>query len=55
MKPRPNNAKTLQRRHFLAGAAGTLLAPLAVAQTASGVDARQPVANPGPFLSAQRS
>ena len=46
MKPRPNNAKTLQRRHFLSGAAGTLLAPLAVAQTASGCDARQPDRKP---------
>ena len=35
MTARLNNAKTLQRRHFLAGAAGTLLAPLAIAQTAS--------------------
>ena len=35
MSGRPNNAKTLQRRHFLAGAAGTLLTPLAVAQSSS--------------------
>ncbi len=32
MNSRPNNANTLRRRHFLAGAAGTVLAPLAVAQ-----------------------
>ena len=35
MNERPNNAKALQRRYFLAGAAGTVLAPLAVAQTSA--------------------
>jgi len=35
MKARPNNAKTLQRRHFLVGAAGAVVGPLAVAQTPS--------------------
>ena len=36
MNDRLNNAKTLRRRHFLAGAAGTLLTPLAGAQTSGG-------------------
>ena len=49
MKPRPNNAKTRQRRHFLAGAAGTLLAPLAVAQTESGAMRVSPTQTLGPF------
>jgi protocatechuate 3,4-dioxygenase, beta subunit len=49
MKPRPNNAKTLRRRHFLAGAAGTVLAPLAVAQTASGAMRVSPSQTLGPF------
>lgn len=49
MKPRPNNAKTLQRRHFLSGAAGTLLVPLAVAQTASGSMRVSPSQTLGPF------
>lgn len=35
MNERPNNVKALQRRHFLAGAAGTVFAPLAVAQTSA--------------------
>ena len=35
MNARPNNVNALQRRHFLAGAAGTVLAPLAVAQTSA--------------------
>ncbi len=47
MSGRPNNAKTLQRRHFLAGAAGTVLAPLAIAQaTAARVTPSQTL---GPF------
>ncbi len=46
---RPNNAKTLQRRHFLAGAAGTLLTPLAVAQTTSGPLRASPAQTLGPF------
>lgn len=46
MSNRPNNEKTLQRRHFLAGAAGTVLAPLAVAQTASRLTPSQTL---GPF------
>lgn len=33
MNERPNNEKVLQRRHFLAGAAGTVLVPFATAQT----------------------
>jgi protocatechuate 3,4-dioxygenase, beta subunit len=49
MKPRPNNAKTLQRRHFLAGAAGTLLVPLSVAQTGSGSIRVSPTQTLGPF------
>ena len=50
MSQRPNNAKTLQRRHFLAGAAGTLLTPLAVAQTASAAAVRvSPSQTLGPF------
>ena len=49
MKPRPNNAKTLQRRHFLSGAAGTVLAPLAAAQTASGAMRVSPSQTLGPF------
>ena len=49
MNQRPNNAKTLQRRHFLAGAAGTLLTPLAVAQTASSAVRVSPSQTLGPF------
>jgi protocatechuate 3,4-dioxygenase beta subunit len=49
MSGRPNNAKTLQRRHFLAGAAGTLLTPLAVAQPASGAVRVSPSQTLGPF------
>jgi hypothetical protein len=49
MSGRPNNAKTLQRRHFLAGAAGTLLTPLAVAQTASSAVRVSPSQTLGPF------
>jgi len=49
MSKRPNNAKTLQRRHFLAGAAGTLLTPLAVAQTASAALRVSPSQTLGPF------
>jgi protocatechuate 3,4-dioxygenase beta subunit len=45
---RPNNRATLERRHFLAGAAGSLLVPLAAAQ-----HARAPRVTPaqtlGPF------
>ncbi|MGH6610482.1 MAG: intradiol ring-cleavage dioxygenase, partial [Burkholderiaceae bacterium] len=33
MTDRPNNSKTLQRRAFLAGAAGSAFAPLVLAQT----------------------
>ena len=49
MNTRPNNAKTLQRRHFLAGTAGTLLTPLAVAQTASAAVRVSPSQTLGPF------
>jgi protocatechuate 3,4-dioxygenase beta subunit len=35
MHDRPNNASTLRRRHFLAGAAGTALIPMALGQTAA--------------------
>jgi protocatechuate 3,4-dioxygenase, beta subunit len=49
MKPRPNNAKTLQRRHFLTGAAGTLLVPLAGAQTAPSPVRASPAQTLGPF------
>lgn len=49
MKPRPDNSKTLQRRNFLAGAAGTVLAPLAAAQTASGTIRVSPSQTLGPF------
>ena len=49
MNHRTNNAKTLQRRYFLAGAAGTVLAPLAVAQTASGAVRVSPSQTLGPF------
>ncbi len=49
MNQRPNNVKTLQRRHFLAGAAGTVLAPLAVAQTTSGAVRPSPSQTLGPF------
>ncbi len=35
MTDRPNNLRALQRRAFLAGTAGSVLAPMAVAQTAS--------------------
>ena len=55
MKQRLNNAKTLQRRHFLTGAAGTLLVPLAGAQTAPSPVRSKPGADPRPVLSAQRS
>ena len=48
MTSRPNNAKTLQRRHFLAGAAGTVLAPLAIAQTGSALRVT-PFQTLGPF------
>lgn len=49
MKQRPNNAKTLQRRQFLAGAAGTVLAPIALAQTASTAARVSPAQTLGPF------
>jgi protocatechuate 3,4-dioxygenase beta subunit len=49
MNQRPNNAKTLRRRYFLAGAAGSVLAPLAVAQTASGALRLSPSQTLGPF------
>ncbi|HKO66464.1 MAG TPA: intradiol ring-cleavage dioxygenase [Burkholderiaceae bacterium] len=49
MKNRPNNVRTLQRRHFLTGAAGTLLAPLAVAQTDSSAMRPSPAQTLGPF------
>ena len=49
MSHRPNNAKTLRRRYFLAGAAGTLLAPLAVSQTATGALRVSPSQTLGPF------
>lgn len=35
MNERPNNEKALRRRHFLAGAAATVLAPVAGAQTSA--------------------
>jgi protocatechuate 3,4-dioxygenase beta subunit len=49
MKPRPNNAKTLQRRHFLTGAAGTLLVPLAGAQIQPSSVRVSPAQTLGPF------
>ena len=49
MNKRPNNSKTLQRRHFLAGAAGTLLTPLAVGQTPPGALRVSPSQTLGPF------
>jgi protocatechuate 3,4-dioxygenase beta subunit len=49
MKQRLNNAKTLQRRHFLTGAAGTLLVPLAAAQKTPGSLRVSPAQTLGPF------
>lgn len=49
MNDRLNNAKTLQRRHFLAGAAGSVLAPLAVAQTTREQTRVTPSQTLGPF------
>jgi protocatechuate 3,4-dioxygenase beta subunit len=49
MTARLNNAKTLQRRHFLAGAAGTVLAPLAIAQTPASALRVSPSQTLGPF------
>ncbi|HWL73665.1 MAG TPA: intradiol ring-cleavage dioxygenase, partial [Burkholderiaceae bacterium] len=49
MKQRLNNARTLQRRSFLTGAAGTLLVPLSVAQTGSGSIRVSPTQTLGPF------
>jgi protocatechuate 3,4-dioxygenase beta subunit len=49
MKQRLNNARTLQRRCFLTGAAGTLLVPLAVAQTGSASMRASPTQTLGPF------
>lgn len=49
MSHRPNNAKTLQRRYFLAGAAGSMLVPLAAAQTATGALRVSPSQTLGPF------
>src|SRR5687768_18425295 len=49
MKQRLNNARTLHRRCFLTGAAGTLLVPLAVAQTGSGSIRVSPTQTLGPF------
>ncbi len=49
MNSRPNNAKTLQRRHFLAGAAGTVLTPLAVAQLTREQARVTPSQTLGPF------
>ncbi|HVG03971.1 MAG TPA: intradiol ring-cleavage dioxygenase [Burkholderiaceae bacterium] len=46
---RPNNAMTLQRRHFLVGAAGSLITPLAASQTASGALRLSPSQTLGPF------
>ena len=47
MNERPNNAKALQRRYFLAGAAGTVLVPFSTAQTtASRISPAQTL---GPF------
>lgn len=46
MPHRPNNAKTLQRRYFLAGVTGTMLAPFAAAQTTARVTPSQTL---GPF------
>ncbi|MEP6608402.1 MAG: intradiol ring-cleavage dioxygenase [Burkholderiaceae bacterium] len=49
MNTRPNNARTLQRRAFLAGAAATTIAPLAAAQTAPGALRPSPSQTLGPF------
>ena len=49
MNKRLNNAKTLQRRYFLAGAAGTVLVPLATAQTTPAVVRSSPSQTLGPF------
>lgn len=49
MNDRLNNAKTLRRRHFLAGAAGTLLTPLAGAQAAAAAVRVSPSQTLGPF------
>ena len=49
MSKRLNNAKTLQRRHFLAGTTGTLLAPLAVAQRTPAALRVSPSQTLGPF------
>jgi protocatechuate 3,4-dioxygenase beta subunit len=49
MNHRPNNVKTLQRRHFLVGAAGTVLSPLAVAQSKSDAARVSPSQTLGPF------
>src|SRR5918993_4438649 len=49
MKRRPNNAKTLRRRHFLTGAASALLVRLANAQTAPSPVRASPAQTLGPF------
>ena len=49
MKHRPNNLRTLQRRNFLTGAAGTLLVPLAVAQPDLSAMRASPAQTLGPF------
>jgi protocatechuate 3,4-dioxygenase beta subunit len=49
MKPRPNNSERLQRRHFLVGAAGSVIAPLGLAQTPRGATRVSPSQTLGPF------
>ena len=49
MKLRPNNVRTLQRRNFLAGAASTVIAPLALAQTTPTAMRVSPSQTLGPF------
>jgi protocatechuate 3,4-dioxygenase beta subunit len=49
MNHRPNNEKTLRRRHFLGGAAAAIFVPLAAAQTTSGAVRVSPSQTLGPF------
>jgi protocatechuate 3,4-dioxygenase beta subunit len=49
MSQRPNNRHALERRHFLAGMAGSALVPLAAAQPRRGESRATPAQTLGPF------